>query len=287
MFISDAIAQQPIVVQHSQLNSSSGTVPAYKVIIWQTLQPQIIKTWSRELVSETGRKERKKPVMTNSEYSIDSIFIKQIAEEPFNVASSFMQKEDGVEMIAAFKYKDQYIDSSNLTLNERVSNYLKNFGIEQYREAVKEEVESEENKLEILNEKLAQLVKENTKYKKNISAFMNDTIDLRQDIMMQNKLKEVRNQEILQQELNVARAKNDPVKYKEQKKKLATMNQDKKQISNRIKKDDKEIVAIVSDIESTKRQVALNEQAQEKQNAAIENQMSIIEKVKEKLNNIR
>ncbi len=287
LFINKAMAQQQITVQHAQLTTQSGTVPAYKVTIYQTLQPKVIKEWSREVVNETGRKGRKKPVMTNAEYSIDSVFIKQIAEEPVNIASSFMQKENGVEMIAAINYKGQYIDSSKQTLNERASNYIRNFAVEQYRDAVKEELESEKNKLELLNQQLDQLVKENTKYKKNIASYNNDTLDLKQDIQMQSKLKEARNQEILQQEMNVARAKSDPVKYKEQKKKLAEMKQDTKQISNKIKRDEREIVSIVSDIESARRQISLNEQDQEKQKGAIESQMQLVEKINLKLGNIR
>ncbi len=280
-------AQEQITVKQSQITVPSGNVAAYSVIIPQAMQPVVLKDWSRLVINETGRKSRKKPVMTKSEYSIDSVFIKQIAEEPLNITSSFMQKENGVEMLAAFNYKGLYLDSSNQVMNERASNYIRNFALGQYRDAVKFELENEKEKLEAMNEKLAQLVKENTKYKKNIASYTNDTIDLKQEIILQNKLKESKNQEIYQQEMNVSRAKGDPVNLKEQKKKLNAMKQDRKQISNKIKKNDKQIVSKVSDIENSKRQITLNEQEQERQKQAIESQMKVVEQVKEKLDRIK
>lgn len=236
LFAFAAKAQEQVVVQTKMMTTQNGNVPAYQVIIPQALQPKVLKEWSRMIVNETGRKERKKPVITKSEYSIDSVFIKQITEEPLNVNTTFMQKANGVEMLAAISLNGQYIDTANPVFNERVSNYIRNFAIEQYQEAVKEELDQEQHNLELLNEKLDQLVKENTKYKKNIASYNNDTIDLKQDIILQNKLKEGKNQEIYQQEINVSRAKSDPVKFKEQKKKLDGMKQERKQISNKIKK---------------------------------------------------
>lgn len=286
-FMNELLAQEQISVQPSQMTLNTGNAPAYKVFIPQALQPKVMKEWGKLLISETGRKERQKPVMSKADYAIDSIFIKKIAEEPLNVNSTFMQKENGVEMVSAFKLKGQYIDSANSVLKERTENFIKNFAVEQYREAVKEELENEQSKLERLNEQLDQLVKENTRYKKDISSYNNDTLDLKQDIVLQNNLKEVKDKEILQQEINLSRAKNDPVNYKEQKKKLSTMKHERKQMSNKIEKNERQIVSIVSDIESSRRKIVLNDQEQEKQRQAIESQMTFIEQVKEKLSKIK
>ncbi len=287
LFLNIALAQDQITVQQTQMTTESGIVPAYRVLIPQTIQSKVIKDWGRMVISETGRKVRKKPAITKAEYSIDSVFIKQIAEEPFNLHSSFMQKKNGVEMETAFNHKGEYIDSTNMLLNERASLYMRNFAIAQYREAVIDEIKSEERKLADLNEQLDQLVKENTRYKKNISSYNNDTVDLKQENIMQAKLKEGKNQEIMQQEINVSRAKSDPVKYKEQKKKLSEYKQEKKQISNRIKRNDRQIVSIVSDIEKSRRLITMNDQEQEKHKEAIESQMALIEQIRQKLENIQ
>ncbi len=280
-------AQEQIIIQPTQMTTQSGSIPAYTVFIPQTTQSKVIKDWGRMVISETGRKGRKKPDVTKAEYAIDSVFIKHIAEEPLNLRSSFMQKSNGVEIETAFNHNGQYIDSTNNLLDERASLYMRNFAITQYHEAVNVELKSEERKLEKLNEQLDQLVKENTRYKKNISSYNNDTLDLKQEIIMQIRLKEGKNEEILQQEVNVSRAKSDPVKFKEQKKRLSEFKREKKQISNKIKRNDREIVSIVSNIEKSRRLIGMNDQEQEKQKSDIENQMALIEQIRQKLENIK
>lgn len=286
LFYNIAFAQEQVTIEKTQMTTESGIIPAYKVYIPQTIQSKVIKEWGRMVISETVRKGRKKPAVTKAEYSIDSVFIKHIAEEPLNLRSSFMQKNNGVEIVTAFNHNGQYIDSTNILMDERVLLYIRKFAITQYLEAVNDELKSEERKLEKLNEQLDQLVKQNTRYKKNISTYNNDTIDLKQEIIMQTKLKEVKNEEILQQERNVSRSKSDPVMFKEQKKRLSEFKHEKKQISNKIKRNDREIVSKVSNIERSRRLILLNDQEQEKQKSDIENQMALIEQIKLKLERI-
>ncbi len=280
-------AQEIVRVEQTIINQAEGSIPGFKVNIYQANKEDVIKDWGRLVLSETDKKNRKKPVISKNDYAIDSISLSQISDMPINLLSIFIQHDWGVEMMTALKLNGNYLDSTRKLEYQRASRFIKDFASSKYHDAVEEELSDEERELKALENRLDQLMKENTGLRKDISSYEQDIVDANEEIAIQKANREAKNTQIMEQESIVSRVRGDKLLVKEQKKILNDLKRDRQKISNRIAKEERNIITANSNISKADRAIVLNEQDQVKQNELIRLQMEHIDNVRLKLEAIK
>lgn len=138
--IAQSYAQEIVKVEQTIINHAEGNIPAIKVNIYQANKEDVIKDWGRQVISETDKKSRKKPIITKNDYAIDSIKLSQISDNPINLISIFMQHDWGVEMMTALKLNGKYLDSTYKLEYQRASRFIKDFASSKYHDAVEVEL---------------------------------------------------------------------------------------------------------------------------------------------------
>jgi|GEM_PF-2203465 len=280
-------AQEVVRVEQSVLNLTEGTIPAFKVKIYQANMEDVIKKWGKLVVSETDKKSRKKPVVSKNDYAIDSVRLTQITDKPLNVKSIFIQNDWGVEMVTALKLDGSFLDSTNQLVYQRASRFIRDFALSEYYEAVEVELSDEERELKALEDGLDQLTRENMGLRKDISSYQQDTVDAKEEIAIQKANREMKNKQILEQESIISRVRGDKLLVKEQKQILQELKRDRQKISNRISREERSIITANSKINKAIRAISMNEQEQEKQQELIRMQMEHIDSVRLKLGAIK
>ena len=280
-------AQEIVRVEQTIINQAEGSIPGFKVNIYQANKEDVIKDWGRLVLSETDKKNRKKPVISKNDYAIDSISLSQISDMPINLLSIFIQHDWGVEMMTALKLNGNYLDSTRKLEYQRASRFIKDFASSKYHDAVEEELSDEERELKALENRLDQLMKENTGLRKDISSYEQDIVDANEEIAIQKANREAKNTQIMEQESIVSRVRGDKLLVKEQKKILNDLKRDRQKISTRIAKEERNIITANSNISKADRAIVLNEQDQVKQNELIRLQMEHIDNVRLKLEAIK
>lgn len=101
-----------------------------------------------------------------------------------------------------------------------------------------------------------------------------------EEITIQKANKETKNNQIMGQESIIARVRGDKLMVKEQKQILNELKRDRQKISNRISKEERNIITANSNINKANRAISLNEREQEKQNELIRLQMEYIYSVR-------
>lgn len=280
-------AQEIVKVEQSVINQAEGSIPALKVKIFQANMEDVIKEWGKLVISETDKKSRKKPVVSKNDYAIDSVNLTQITDKPLKVISLFIQNDWGVEMITALKSEGSYLDSTNQLVYQRASRFIRDFALSEYHEAVEVELSDEERELKALENRLDQLIKDNTGLRKDISSYEQDIVDANEEIAIQKANRETKNNQIMEQESIISRVRGDKLMVKEQKQILNELKRDRQKISNKISREEKSIITANSKINKAVRAVSINEQEQEKQQELIRLQMEYIDTVRLKLGAIK
>ena len=164
-------AQQEIDVFEDSALISKGKQLGYAVYIPQGEFDDIKKDWSKLIRQNT--KSRVEEV--GMEINISGTTIKEIHFIPINIYSIIYQKDTAFLLIAFFEIDSMFFtfDENNKTLKSEkiyhgIRHLIRDFAVEEYKKAVKNELEEEEKTLKKLDKEFANLKKENENAHKEI-----------------------------------------------------------------------------------------------------------------------
>jgi hypothetical protein len=154
----NAFAQKNIIVDEAPRAMSKDTQFSYSVEIPQAKVKQVEKDW----LKYTSAKSKGKATVLNGEHLQTEAFNKNISANPFNVYSKLFETIDGVNLTvwitdinAAFISK-----TPNSIEDLAVQKYVRDFAVSQYQQAVREELNTEKDKLKKLEKELVGLIKD-------------------------------------------------------------------------------------------------------------------------------
>lgn len=277
--------QENIIVESASLITYKGNHPAFKVNIYQAKRNDVLKSWEKTLRKGT----KSKFISENNEFSIDSAIIQRITDVPLNVYSTLVEYNWGVTLNVAFELDSTFIDSINSTpdIYFAAKNFVREFAVSEYTNAVKEELRQEEKKHRELNIELEKLINKNVDFNKNIVKNEQDILNTEEDIQALTLESENKSKEIEDQKITITKVQNSPERLKEAKKVLKSIERDKKGIINTIENQHKKIVSYKDEIEKMKREIELNVENQRLKQEEIITQSQKVLTVKNKLENIR
>ncbi|NOX47205.1 MAG: hypothetical protein GXO89_09540 [Chlorobi bacterium] len=283
-------AQINIEVDELEANMSKGLQPAFVVEIPQAEDDVVIKTWSKYIRVDTKSKVRNE----GEEIFILGTNIEKIHKGPINIYSYVFKKDSTEKLVAFFEIDSVFFskdEASNSIENEKtyhgIKNFVRDFALGKYREAVALELKAEQKKLKDLTHDLEKLEKDNVSYQKEIKGKEQDILNAESEIGSMETAKTRMSEEIENQKLKVSSLSEDVVLQDMAKKKLKEQEKGKKGISKDIGKKQKNIVSYQSNIKEFNRLIEDNQEKQEAKLKEIEGQEDVIEKVTSKLQGIK
>jgi hypothetical protein len=177
---------------------SIGTQNAYVVDIPQAKLKDVTNDFKKYVKKDAKGKSNEE----KGEISMLGAVNKNISSMPFNVFGRFVESSEGVTVSIWVADGANFV-SSKLHFRQElaVSKYLKDFAVEQYKQAVKEELEKEKDKAKAEQKVLEGFVKDQKKAESNIE-------DHKAEIANREK-------KIKEEEANIGTAKSNQEKQKD------------------------------------------------------------------------
>jgi hypothetical protein len=282
-------AQKPISVVNETMQMSKGEVPAYLVEIPQADYDQTVKNWSKLIRQNT----KDKVVEVGHEIHINNTIIEEISPNPIEIYSSIVRGDSSVKLISVF-----FIDSLFFSPKEKssvdkekihanIEHFLKTFATSEYKYGVETELANEEKILKGLNKELNDLTKENENLHKSIKENEQDISDSEHAIQSYELDNERKQVEINAHKETMAGLSDQSELYDQAKSQLKDLEKDKKNISGKIEKEQKNIVKYKANIEEANREIERNLEKQEQKKQQIKNQEQVTDAIRLKLSGIK
>ncbi len=271
-----------ILYRQDSVTLGDSIYPAVTMIIPETYLERVKKAWVKEI-----RKKTKSKVLVETDgISIQSTSITSISPSPINIFSHLRQEDHHVVLAAAFETDGGFITSSvNASQYENVKGFLNEFGLEQYRLAVKDQIKAAKKVLKARESELSKLQKENEKMHTHIKSNEMNIINTENDIKENHNDQDLKIDEMKSKKEVISRSKGE--NKKEAEKELKGLQKDRKKLQNDNKNMSKKIVKYRASIEETRRDITLNLSEQDLQKSKVSEQLSAVKSLEEKLMSIK
>ena len=143
---------------------ADGPARGYQMTIFRAKEKNIASGWKQFIRGYKGRMDAKN---RDDEYFVDDIFIPSISPVEIDITSTMEDVKGNIVMTSYFDMGGIYLnESQNSEAANSAKKLLKQFGIEQMKEVIEQELKDDEKELEKREKDFAQLRKKN----KNIHA---------------------------------------------------------------------------------------------------------------------
>jgi hypothetical protein len=290
MTIGSLNAQIDIEIIEQEMTMSKGTQPAYIVEIPQAERKNIEKSWTKYIRQDT----KSKVETEGEEIFIIGTMISKISNEPINIYSAVIEMDSTVKVISLFEIDSVFfsLPEGNKDINlektyHGIKNFLKDFVIDEYREAVMDELKEEELILKTLLKEMIAMEKNNVSFQKEIKELELKIKGSEEDIASLESEKARKMTEIESKKLSINSLSGDEILQDEAKKHLKLLEKEKKGIEKDIEKEHKNIVSYESGIIENNRSIERNLLNQDAKLKEISEQELVVESVTNKLEEIK
>jgi hypothetical protein len=192
-----AFPQENIQVTIKQAQMSKGNYPCYSVKIPQAELKSVQQNWVKKL--QEGNKIKVKEV--DQELTLIGALKPELTPDSVNIFSLLVQTDSAVTLnmfieidSVFFGPKDDKTDLASDKTDNSIRNYIRAFAVEQYKQAVTDELEAQqkilkdlENDLEKLVKEEENLVKENSDLENNIEASEREIQEIDNNLTLKNQ----------------------------------------------------------------------------------------------------
>jgi len=190
-------AQDEIVVKMQERPSSKGLQPAFEVEVPQAQADDAIQILENTLSPKRFLgifKKRQRLVQEKDEWIMRNVEIKNIASEPLSVYAQVTSFPERIFVRLFFEGDQGFVGSSESTINpDRTSQYVRDYGVSVYRDAVEQELKREEGILSQMQNDLKKMGRKQSNTDKRISNMRSSIVELERenaDLKMRSQRKE-------------------------------------------------------------------------------------------------
>lgn len=284
------IAQVKIEIGEQEMTMSQGTHNAFIIEIPQAEGKIVKKSWSKYIRQDT----KSKVEIEEEEIFILGTIISEISNEPINIYSAIIELDSTVKVVALFQIDSVFfaLPEGNKDINiektyHGIKNFMKDFAIDEYREAVIDELKEEEIELKALLREMIDMEKNNVAFQKEIKEYELKIQRSNENIASLQNEKSRKVTEIESKKLAIGSLSGDKILQDEAKKQLKSIEKEKRRIEKSIEKEHKNIVSYESGIVENNRNIERNLLNQDSTLTEISEQELFIEKITDKLDNIK
>lgn len=278
-------AQEEIKVKLKDKKFYDTEAIAYVVEIPQAEHKTVERAWAKYLKS--NRKET--VIQENGLFTINKKYLPKISTDSIDITSYIKDYNQHIVLSVAFKLNEKYIsDLSDDEIHYPALEYVRNFAVEQYQNAVKKELNEEKKKYTQLENELKALQSTNDKYNDEIVQLKNK-IASTEDLVRLNELdQQSKVLQIQAQKEVVYKLTNSPGDEKKDAEKiLKEIERDFNKLQSKKKSLLNKVSNMQAQIRSKKRLITENEKEQKLLGLEKDDQEYIYRKVEKKLERIR
>lgn len=280
-----SFAQEDIVVKIKDKKFYDNEAVAYVVEIPQAKYKDVERAWPKYLKDNL----KEKVISEDGQFSIYGKYLPKIANDSLDINSFIKEYEGQIVLAVSFRLNGKYIsDDSDEEIHYPTKAYVRKFAVEQYQDAVKDELNEEQKKFDALDSDLKSLIKANDNYRDAIKQHKRD-INTNKDLITLNEMDQ--SSKVLQiqaqKELiyKLVNAVGD--EQKDAEKKLKEMEREFKQLQNKKDALANKIDNLESQIRKKEREIADNEKNQKILRLEKDDQEYMVRKIEKKLERIK
>ena len=197
-------AQKDILTSEVDKEMSQGVKNSYVTLIPQAKGKDVTSDWKKYIKKDSKGKVDD----NNGEIFIIGGTIKNVSNQPLNIYARVLETTEGVQLTVWISEGGVFLSTvANPDKSVAIQKFLHDFGVKQYKDAVKDQLEAEQKKQKELEKVYEGYVKDQKKAENNIVSH-NKEIE-----KLQNKIKE-ENENIQKAQLNQSNSRADADKQK-------------------------------------------------------------------------
>ncbi len=284
------LGQEKIVVIQKPVKMSQGEQPAYIVKIPQADYDQVLKEWTKIIRQNTKSKVEE----NENELIIKGTRISEIYNDPINIYSAVINTDSSVKIVAVFEidstffsYTEEQADLHIEKTHYQIKHFMHDFAVSQYKSAVYNELSDAEKLLKTQNKELKELGKQKEVYLREMKESEQNIKNSEDLISSYEKDSERKFAEINSKKESISGLSEDPELASQAKNQLKAMEKEKRNIEDKLEKEQKNIVKYQANIEELNRYLEDNSEKQSEKKAEIEKQEDIVNAIKAKLEGIK
>lgn len=284
------IGQENIEVIQKSVKMSQGEQPAYIVEIPQADYELVLKDWTKIIRQNTKSKFEE----LEHEMIIRGTQIKEISKNPMTIYSAVINADSTIKVVAVFEidsiffsFAEEKPDLQTEKTHHHIKNFMLDFAVDQYKYAVEVELSDAEKLLKTKNKELAELEKQNETYQKDVKENEQSVKNSEDLISSYERDSERKLSEINSKKESIAGLSSDPELSSQAKDQLKALEKEKKNIGDKLEKEQKNIVKYQANIEELTRYIEDYNEKQVEKKAEIEKQEDIVNSVKAKFHGIK
>lgn len=283
-----ASAQDSLTVKEIHDAISKGFKPGYSIFIPKTNNKDIQSLWKKQLKNDGNTEITEK----KTELQLAKTIVSGICSDSIVVISKVIQSTASVPgtnlSVFVIAGDTSFITSNSApAIDGAIKSYMRSFAVNQYRNAVVNELNAEQKKLNVMKEELKRMERENENCIKRINSDKYNIARLQEQITANDELLETKSGEVDQQSETVKDLSDSDQKMDEEKK-LKQMQKEKSKLLDEIASLKKDIDKNNSQIEDLQKKFDLNTSTNiPAKKEEIENQKEVVSNLSRTLNNIR
>lgn len=176
-----ALAQEPIEVNQVERPSSLGIHPAFEIVVPQATPHEAIDLWKKTIAPAALFKRTPKMKKVKDEWLIEDVMISEIYPHPLEVITQVTSFPGHIYIHIFLKGNEGFVGEGSSGQTLAAIKYIRNYGVELYRQAVEKELQAEEKTLKSLERKLNRLGRKNRSFKSNKLDAERENASLQQD----------------------------------------------------------------------------------------------------------
>ncbi len=278
-------AQQFVTVDAIPQTLINDTNVSFLVVIPQASYQDVEKNWLKYVAEGSkGRADEADGI-----YHQSGAFNGNLSAYPFNVHSKLMESSEGVRLTAWFTQNNAAFISHDSTSDSHlaVKKYLRDFAVQEYREAVKCELKGEQDKLDEMDKELAALIENEEKSVKKINENERSNVRSNEAIVTTDSDIQSSTHKIYDQKEMVKNTASDPKATRGAKRTLKNMEGNKRNLQKKNEKQGSNIDARNKENRHEKRSMVNSRKFQKTKTVEIEKQRQKVQEVQTKLDNIK
>lgn len=284
-FSSTTYAQKEIVVDEAPRAMSRDTQFSYLVDIPQATLKVTEKNWLNYVSADS----KGSATFVNGEHLQTEVNNKNISFQPVNIYSKLVETTEGVRLTVWITEKNFsfLVNNPNSVEDLAIQKFVRDFAVKEYREAVQEELKTEQNKQKEMEKNATYSTKEVEHSNKNISKDQRTILQSKDDISTNTADINRTTLKIEEQKKMVEKTAADLNANKGAKKTLRNLERDKEnlqkkndQLSKKIEDSEKEIREEVKNADNL-------QQKETYQSPELDAQKAKVYAIQTKLNNIK
>jgi hypothetical protein len=261
------MAQQPIEVKIEERPSSTGVHSAFEMVVPQATTSDAIDLWKQTIIPRQLFRKTPKMEKIKDEWWVNNVLVSDITSMPLTVITQVSTFPGHIYVRVFLQSEGGFLGSagSSEQTNSAAARFIRNYGVELYRQAVGKELRTEERVLQTLENDMKKLMRKNKSFGNKIEDVQNERATLADEASYQRTL-----------------LGNDPGNP------LGVIGETPRaDVESQLKSTEKDIKKANKAEKRYNRKVGKNEKAQSDKAAEIDRQKTKITEVKNKLDNIR